>query len=52
VVVEVLLVVVRPVNRPDHGHQRSYHHDPTVKPEASTAVVEFLMMDVRTPETR
>jgi hypothetical protein len=24
---------------------------PTVKPEAATAVVELLMMDVRTPET-
>jgi hypothetical protein len=24
---------------------------PTVKPEAATAVVEFLMMGVRTPET-
>jgi hypothetical protein len=28
-----------------------YHHAPTVKPEAATAVVELLMMGVRTPET-
>jgi len=27
-----------------------YHHAPTVKPEAATAVVELLMMGVRTPE--
>jgi hypothetical protein len=30
---------------------RGYHHAPTVKPEAATAVVELLMMGVRTPET-
>jgi hypothetical protein len=29
----------------------TYHHNPTVKPEAATAVVEFLMMGVSTPET-
>jgi len=52
VVIGVLLVVVAPVdNRPDHDQQRSYHHAPTVKPEASTAVVELLMMGVRMPET-
>jgi len=28
-----------------------YHHAPTVKPEAATAVVELLMMGVRMPET-
>jgi hypothetical protein len=28
-----------------------YHHAPTVKPETATAVVELLMMGVRTPET-
>jgi len=28
-----------------------YHHAPTVKPEAATAVVELLMMGVRKPET-
>jgi len=43
----VLLVVVGP----DHDQQHCYHHAPTVKPEAATAVVELLMMGVRTPET-
>ena len=38
-------------NRPDHDQQYCYHHAPTVKPEAATAVVELLMMGVRTPET-
>ena len=28
-----------------------YHYAPTVKPEAATAVVELLIMGVRTPET-
>jgi hypothetical protein len=37
--------------RPDHDQQHCYHHVPTVKPEAATAVVELLMMGVRTPET-
>ena len=37
--------------RADHDQQHCYHHAPTVKPEADTAVVELLMMDVRTPET-
>jgi hypothetical protein len=41
-VVAVLLVVVGPAGN---------HHAPTVKPEAATAVVELLMMDMRTPET-
>jgi hypothetical protein len=36
---------------PDHDQQHYYHHAPTVKPEADTAVVELLMMGVRTPET-
>jgi hypothetical protein len=31
--------------------QHFYHHAPTVKPEAATAVVELLMMSVRTPKT-
>jgi len=39
VVVAALLVVVWPVNRPDHDQQRCYHHVPTVKPEAANAVV-------------
>jgi len=33
------------------GQQHCYHHAATVKPEAATAVVEFLMMSVRMPET-
>jgi hypothetical protein len=37
--------------RPDHEQQHCYHHAPTVKPEAATAVVELMMMGVRTPET-
>jgi hypothetical protein len=28
-----------------------FYHATTVKPEAATAVVELLMMDVRMPET-
>jgi len=50
-VVAVLLVVVRPASQPDHDQQHSYHQAPAVKPEAATAVVELLMMGVRTPET-
>ena len=46
VVVAVLLV-----GRPDHDQQHCYHHAPTVKPEAATAVVELLMMGMRMPET-
>jgi hypothetical protein len=45
VVVAVLLVVV------GHDQQHCYHHAPTVKSEAATAVVELLMMGVRMPET-
>jgi hypothetical protein len=41
----------RPVNRPDDDQQHCYHHTPTVKPEVATAVVEILVMGVRTPET-
>jgi len=51
VVIAVLLVVVWPAGRTDHDHQHCYNHAPTVKPEAATAVVELLMMGVRTPET-
>jgi len=46
-VVAVPLVVVGP----DHDQQYCYHHAPTIKPEAATAVVELLMMGVRTPKT-
>jgi hypothetical protein len=37
--------------RPDHEQQHCYFHASTVKPEAVTAVVELLMMCVRTPDT-
>ena len=36
----------------DHDQQHCYHHTAKVKPEVATAVVELLMMGVRTPETR
>ena len=36
--------------RPDHDQQHCCHHAPTLKPEAATAIVELLMMGVRTPE--
>jgi hypothetical protein len=52
VVVTVLLFVVGQVDiLPDHDQKHCYHHAPTAKPEASTSVVELLMMSVRTPET-
>jgi hypothetical protein len=41
----------KPAGRPDHDQQHCYHYAPTVKPEATTAVVELFMMGVRTPET-
>jgi len=37
--------------RPNHDQQHCYHHAPTVKPEAATAVVELLMMGMRMPKT-
>jgi hypothetical protein len=46
----MLLFVVGPADRPDHEQQHCYHHAPTIKPEAATAIVEFLMTGVRTPE--
>jgi hypothetical protein len=49
-VVEVLLVVVGH-GWPDHDQQHCYHHVPTVKSEAATAVVELLMMGMRMTET-
>jgi hypothetical protein len=36
---------------PKHDQKHCCHHAPKVKPEAATAVVELLMMGVRTPET-
>ena len=41
----------QPAGRPGHDQQHCYHHTPTVKPEAATAVVELMMIGVRTPET-
>jgi len=35
---------------PHRDQQHCYHHTPTVIPEAVTAVVELLMMGMRTPE--
>jgi hypothetical protein len=37
--------------RTDHDQQHCYHHAPTVKPEAATAVVELMVMGMRMPET-
>ena len=37
--------------RSNHDQQHCYHHAPKVKPEAATAVVELLIMGMRTPET-
>jgi len=37
-------------DRPDHDQQHCYHHAPTVKPEAATAVDKLLMMGMRMPE--
>ena len=51
VVTAVLLAVVGPAGRPDHDQQHCYHHVPTIKPEAATAVVQLLMMGMRMPET-
>jgi hypothetical protein len=51
VVVAVLLIVVWSAGRTDHNQQHCYHHAPTVKPEAATALIELLMIGVRTSET-
>jgi len=48
--VAVRLVVVGPAG-PTTTNQHCWHHAPTVKPEAATAVVELLLMGVRMPET-
>jgi hypothetical protein len=50
-VVAVLLVVVGPVNQSNHNQQHCYHYAPMVKPQVATAVVEFLLMGARMPET-
>jgi hypothetical protein len=38
-------------DRTDHEKQHCYHHVPTIKPEAATAVDKLLMMDMRMLET-
>jgi hypothetical protein len=44
--------VVGPAGRPARPRtQHDYHHDTKVKLEAATAVIEFLMMGGKTPET-
>jgi hypothetical protein len=43
------IVVISVSTRPRTQHY--YHHDTKVKPEAATAVIEFLMMGGKTPET-
>jgi hypothetical protein len=50
-VIAVLFFVVGSAGPPDHDQQHCCHHATKVKPEAATAVIEFLMMGVRTPET-
>ena len=35
----------------DHDQQHCYHHVPTVKPDAATAVDKLLMIGMRIPET-
>jgi hypothetical protein len=45
------MFVVGPPGRPDQKQQHDCHHDTKVKPEAATAVIEFLMMGGKTPET-
>jgi hypothetical protein len=49
--VAVLLVMAGTAGQPDHDQQHCYQHAPKVKPEAVTAVVELLMMGMRTPKT-
>jgi hypothetical protein len=54
VVIAVLLFVVGPAGRsvgPTKEQKHCYHHALKVKSEVVTAVVEILMMGVRTPET-
>jgi hypothetical protein len=44
--------VVGPAGLPDRPRtQHDCHHDTKLKPEAAAAVIEFLMMDGKTPET-
>jgi hypothetical protein len=42
---------VGPAGRPDRPRtQHDHHHDTKVKPEAVTAVIEFLMMGGKSPK--
>jgi hypothetical protein len=50
VVIAVLLVVVGPT-APTTTNSTATTNTPTIKPEATTAVVELLMMGVRISET-
>jgi len=50
VFVTPLLLPAAIAGRPDHEQQHCYHHAPTIKPEAATAIVELLMMGMRKPE--
>jgi hypothetical protein len=50
VVIAMLVVVGGPAG-PTYDQQHCYHRAPTVKPEDATAVVDILMIGVRTPET-
>jgi len=43
--------VVGPVGRPDHKHSTNVNPNTKVKPEATTAVIELLMMGGKMPET-
>jgi hypothetical protein len=36
---------------PDNDQQHCYRHVPTAKPEAATAIIELMIMDMRMPET-
>jgi len=38
-------------SQPNHDQQNCYHQAPKVKPEAANAVVQLLMMGVKTPKT-
>jgi len=43
--------VVGPAGWPDHDQQHCLSPSSHGKPEAATAVIELLMMDMRMPET-
>jgi hypothetical protein len=50
-VVAASVFVVGPASRPARPRkQHDYHHDTKVKPEATTAVIELLMMGEKRPK--